>query len=54
IYNMLGEQVYSHYQITTPSEYQIDLSSQPAGIYLYRVITETGYLIGEGKFEIIH
>ncbi len=54
IYNMLGEKVYSHYQITTPSEYQIDLSSQPAGIYLFRVITETGYLIGEGKFEIIH
>ena len=57
VYNMLGEKVYSHYKITNPdnyreSNYQIDLSSQPNGVYLYRVITETGDLVGEGKLII--
>jgi hypothetical protein len=52
IYNVLGEKVYSHYQITKSSNYQIDLSSNPSGIYLYRVIDESGTLIGEGKFVI--
>ena len=52
IYNMLGEKVYSHYQITKSSNYQIDLSNRPIGIYLYRVITETGNLIGQGKIVI--
>jgi len=52
IYNMLGEKVYSNYQITKSSNYQIDLSSQPAGLYLYRVITQNGELAGEGKIEI--
>ncbi len=52
VYNVLGEKVYSHYQITKSSNYQIDLSSQPNGIYLYRVLTEDGSLIGEGKLFI--
>jgi len=52
IYNMLGEKVYSHYQITNSSNYQIDLSSQPSGIYLYRVLKESGEAIGQGKVII--
>jgi len=68
VYNMLGEKVYSNYQISngaalmsslnnvqltnTSSNYQINLSSQPNGIYLYRVISETGQLIGDGKLII--
>jgi hypothetical protein len=50
IYNMLGEKVYS--QFTTHSlPLTIDLS-QPSGIYLYRVLSEDGSLIGEGKVVI--
>jgi len=52
IYNILGEAIYSNYQITKISNYQIDLSSQPSGIYLYRVVEENGSLIGEGKIVI--
>lgn len=52
IYNTLGEKVYSNYQITESSNYQIDLSSQSNGVYLYRVITEDGNLIGQGKLVI--
>lgn len=52
VYNLLGEKVYSNHQITQSSDYQINLSSQPNGIYLYHVISETGTLIGEGKLVI--
>ncbi|MGP8216580.1 MAG: T9SS type A sorting domain-containing protein [Bacteroidia bacterium] len=55
IYNMLVEKVYSlanSYQPMANSQIQIDLSNQPAGIYLYRVITESGDLISAGKFII--
>lgn len=52
IYNMLGAQVYSNYQMTKSSNYQIDLSNQPAGVYLYRVISASGNLLGEGKIVI--
>lgn len=37
IYNTLGEKVYSNYQITKLSNYQIDLSSQPAGVYFLKI-----------------
>lgn len=47
IYNVLGQQVYRA-NINSDNT-QINLSGQPQGIYLYRVITETGELIGEGK-----
>jgi len=33
-------------------DYRIDLSSQPTGIYLYRVSNEDGTLLGEGKVII--
>lgn len=59
VYNVLSEKVYSNYQITKSSpkgipsqNYQIDLSSQPNGVYLYRVISQTGTLVGEGKLII--
>jgi len=51
VYNILGQQVYSQLTIDN-SQFIIDLSSQPAGIYLYRVISEDGGLVGEGKLVI--
>jgi len=52
VYNVLGEKVYSNYQITKSSNYQIDLSFQPNGVYLYRILDPNGNLIGSGK-EVI-
>ena len=54
IYNMLGEKIYvsSFGGGVRRTEEEIDLSNQPAGIYMYRVITETGKLVGEGKIVI--
>jgi hypothetical protein len=52
---MLGERVYSNsYQPIAISHQpiNIDLSSEPSGIYLYRVLTESGELLGTGKFVI--
>src|SRR6185312_11824461 len=49
VYNILGEKVYSHQFVIPNSQFLINLNVQPNGIYLYRVITEDGSLIGEGK-----
>jgi uncharacterized repeat protein (TIGR03803 family) len=51
IYNMLGEKVYSQISLPT-TQYSLDLSNQSAGIYFYRVLTESGNLVAEGKFVI--
>ncbi len=50
IYNILGYEVLKSTLInsTTP----LDLSKQAKGIYLYRVISETGQLIGTGKIIV--
>lgn len=53
IYNVLGEKVYSQSNIVN-YPLSINLSSQPQGVYLYRVITENGELVGEGKVIIAH
>jgi hypothetical protein len=50
IYNMLGERIKSEELIDKNTT--VDISSQPGGIYLYRVLTETGDLVSEGKFVI--
>ncbi|MBI4929594.1 MAG: T9SS type A sorting domain-containing protein, partial [Bacteroidetes bacterium] len=39
IYNMYGEKVPAHFQINSFSNSQIDLSSQPAGIYFIELKT---------------
>jgi hypothetical protein len=52
VYNMLGEKVFSKSFSTFHSQLSIDLSSESGGIYLYRVINESGVLTGEGKFVI--
>jgi hypothetical protein len=49
VFNVLGQQVYSNSFQIPVSGFQIDLSGQPSGIYLYRIITDSGTLVGEGK-----
>jgi hypothetical protein len=51
VYNTLGEKVYSQFLIPN-SQFLIDLSFQSNGIYFYRVITNSGELIREGKLVI--
>ena len=51
VYNMLGEKVYSQLSIVN-YPLSIDLSSNPNGVYLYRVLANSGELIGEGKLII--
>ena len=50
IYNMLGESICK--KSLNPTNISINLSGQPAGVYFYRAITNTGSLIGEGKVVI--
>jgi len=49
IYNIMGEKVYA----TAFSTVNFQLSiNQPSGIYLYRIITETGNIVSTGKLVI--
>lgn len=59
IYNMMGQRIYSEALRPTSfrgrqaqGDIQIDLSNQPAGIYLYRIVSEKGEAIGTGKLII--
>jgi hypothetical protein len=59
VYNMLGEKIYSTSvsinnfpQGSIWTTFHINLGSQPNGIYLYRVLSETGGLVSDGKFVI--
>ncbi len=52
VYNMLGEQVYSEVS-TVHSQLSIDLGTKAAGVYFYRVMTESGNkLVAEGKLVV--
>ncbi len=51
IFNYLSEEVFSQFNIQHPT-FDIDISSQPNGVYLYRVLKETGELVGEGKVVV--
>jgi hypothetical protein len=55
VYNILGEKVYSNSDQLLAVSHQlisIDLSSQPNGVYLYRILSDDGELIGQGKLAI--
>jgi hypothetical protein len=52
IYNMLGEMIYNETLRQAQGDNIIDLPCKSAGVYLYRVLTETGEQISEGKFII--
>jgi hypothetical protein len=51
VYNMLGEKVYTQWT-NLNSQTALDLSDQPQGVYLYRILNERGNLIGQGKLVI--
>ncbi len=51
IYNVLGEKVYSEFS-TLNSPLLINLN-QPAGVYFYRIVNESGGVSGEGKLIIV-
>ncbi len=51
VFNVLGEKVYSQFNIQHQT-FNIDLSTQPEGIYLYRVLSDKGELVGQGKVVI--
>ena len=50
VYNMLGEKIYENKLVQ--SNTQLNLSGQPAGVYLYRITSETGSYITSGKLVI--
>jgi Secretion system C-terminal sorting domain len=55
IYNVMGEKVYTGIlspQTPKGALTEINISNQPNGIYFYRVIQQTGELVGEGKVII--
>jgi hypothetical protein len=48
IYNVLGEKVLEQLSILN-SQFSINLSNQPAGIYVYRILSQDGSFISSGK-----
>jgi hypothetical protein len=52
IYNMLGEKIYEETLRQTQGDNAIDLGTKSSGVYLYRIVSETGTQIANGKFVI--
>jgi len=53
IYNSLGQQVYSTpLNLPQGGDFKVDVHTQPTGMYLYRVTSEKGELIGSGKLVV--
>lgn len=52
IFNVLGMKIFSKEIITSGSQFSIDLSTQPDGIYLYRIVSGQDDIIGNGKIVI--
>jgi hypothetical protein len=59
IYDMLGKEIYSNTLSIqnlsagqAGSKFNIDIGSQSPGVYLYRVVSESGQMLGSGKFVI--
>jgi hypothetical protein len=52
IYNIFGESVLTEILRPAQDDKVIDLSNQPSGVYLYRVINPDGTSVGEGKLII--
>jgi hypothetical protein len=54
VYNILGEKALTLPLSQTGEGTKIDMSAAPDGVYLYRVLSETGDLVSTGKFVINH
>ncbi len=52
IYNEMGQKVTFGMLKQVQHDYALDLSAQPNGVYFYRVIKESGGLVGSGKVVI--
>ena len=52
VYNVLGEQVLTETLRSSQGDNTVDITNQPNGVYLYRVIDNIGELIGNGKLII--
>jgi hypothetical protein len=56
VYNSAGEKLFSQlsFPIAAGMNFQlyVNLTNQPGGVYLYRVLTESRNLVGEGKMVI--
>jgi hypothetical protein len=52
IYNVLGKKVLTETLRSAQGDNILDLSGNPSGIYFYRILEETGNLLGEGKLII--
>jgi trimeric autotransporter adhesin len=59
VYTVMGEKVYSATPSLLPQSgggasfsYNLNISDEPSGVYLYRVIAEDGSLVGEGKLVV--
>lgn len=52
IYNTLGEKVLTKTLHSIQGDNGINMSTQPNGVYLYRVLDENGNMISNGKFVI--
>ena len=51
LYDILGKKIYQS-KLNVNSTTELNITEQPTGIYLYRVLTETGGLISTGKLVI--
>jgi hypothetical protein len=54
IYNILGEKVFSEILQQNQSNSAINITGQPSGVYLYRVLSVDDNLLGEGKVVVLH
>ncbi len=52
VYNVLGQPILTETIHYPQNDKVINLSNQPNGVYFYRVVTQFGNLIGEGKLII--
>jgi|GEM_PF-5491514 hypothetical protein len=53
VYNMIGEKVYSNSLNIQHSKFNIDLSDQSAGVYMYKILSEKGEYLASGKLIIL-
>jgi uncharacterized repeat protein (TIGR03803 family) len=52
VYNVLGGQVLTETLRSAQGDNLINMSEQPNGVYFYRVVGQSGELVGEGKLVI--